>query len=118
MLLATGRGASQLVLRNGYAYWVGDGGLKRVPLAGGATEVLANDPAIQLSAIGVDADTVFFPTFDPPSGVGTIQALPLNCGVPRILMRGQSLITEGLQSDGAALYYTDANGGRVMKVAK
>ena len=115
--LATGGGASQIVLDNSYAYWVGDGGLKRVyAIGGGPTEVLANDPTIQLSAIGIDSDSVFFPTYD--NGFGTIQAVSLNGGVPRVLASGQSLVVEGLQSDGAALYYTDAYGGRVMKVAK
>jgi alpha-tubulin suppressor-like RCC1 family protein len=118
MLLATGRGASLVAIRAGYAFWPGEAGIKRVPVAGGATEVLDADPAIQESAIAVDDDSVFFTTFDPPTGFGTIQSVPLGGGAAHVLASGTSFITEGLQSDGAALYYTDMYGGRVLKVAK
>jgi hypothetical protein len=92
--------------------WEGDS-IVLMPLEGGASATLASGP--NLGAEAVDSANVYWVT---TGSSGTVMTMPLAGGSARTLASGLDNPTFGIAVDAHAVYWTNLDGGTVMKVAK
>jgi hypothetical protein len=119
--LVSGEIANELAVLDGMLYFTGaDGGLKRLPIGGGAIEVFTSPsdlPAIHYSSgIATTADTVFFRESD--YGGGTLgRAMRFDVGTETIALLASSPGARAMSVDASHAYWTSDKDGTVSKVA-
>ncbi|HET6584102.1 MAG TPA: hypothetical protein VFG69_11650, partial [Nannocystaceae bacterium] len=83
-----------------HVYWIADGGLRRVPRAGGDVETVVARPIVGFALDGARAVI--------SDGAGTIAAVAATGGEPQMLATGQAGAS-WVGVDGAAIYWTTAD---------
>jgi hypothetical protein len=115
VLLASGQSAPRIpVLDATSVYWINNsppGGLMKVAIGGGAPTALV--PNIVPQSVVVDASFAYYGEWNP----GTVSKVPIGGGPPTVLATGQVGVND-VTADATSLYWTEAEVGTIMKLAK
>jgi hypothetical protein len=104
-------GAGAIALRGSDVYYTDMGSILRVPSSGGLSAPIVRGHSA--GALAVDGEGVYW--FD--TSTGSLMTAGLDGGTPRVLASGLMPVSR-LSLDQCHLYWLDAAGGKVMKVAR